>query len=937
MPHKFLSRYFLAVCMYLVANLSLCSWAKVTDVRIISRDTILEGRSWGSAGAYELIKGQIFFQTDPYNFQNQIITDIEYAPTNSMGLVESMSDLVILKPIDPMKITAGLVEISNRGGKFTPSYFLAGRGRLEDPDDALAFGDGLLLELGVAMVWIGWQFDVPEGPNTLNFFPPTAQYPEGTPITGLVRSDWVVDEITYNLKLGHRAQNGYPVYDPTSDLHRLTRRKGRDSMRIEVDRNDWQFARLQNGIITPAKDWIYASNGFVAGYIYELVYYAQNPPVVGLGLAAIRDVAAFMKEDTACFFRAPDIIAAGVSQTGRLLRHFLHQGFNVTETGERAYDGMMIITAGAGRGSFNHRFAQPSRDAHRYSAFLYPTDIFPFSSRSQFDPILQREDGLGINVTAEHFPKIFYVNTGYEYYGRAASLLHTTIDGKSDLLPRDDERIFHIASGQHFVDQFPPQDSIFPVVGNPLQFKPNYRALLVALKEWVNGEASPPDSKYPTLQSGNLVEVTQLKYPQIPGLKKTSVVHQAMRVDYGPQWKNGIITHQPPIVHGSFPSLVPQVDLYGNEVGGIRNFEITVPLATYIPYSLRGNKKSQRDELTDFRGTYIPLPQETDTDDDRPTISSLYPSKENYLTRVRINLDSLKNERFILSNDIHHLMQRASDYWNHLISEEILHDRGIGIMTFNIRYDNPGDGISSWEFRKDHVLQIIEKYQPEFLGLQESLLHQCKDVQRGLKGYRWIGVGREDGKQKGEYAPIFYQNKIWKVIKSGHFWLSPSPEKPSKGWDASYERIVTWASFRHRKNGNTIVVFNTHFDHRGVQARQESISLLLERIPEISQGHPYVLMGDFNFAAHSAPYLIATNTATGILMDGKHLSMSSPKGPSGTFSGFTVKKNLPIHQIDHIFLKPSFDVVDFEVIADAKEGFYPSDHFPVYLKIFDGY
>ena len=203
------------------------------------------------------------------------------------------------------------------------------------------------------------------------------------------------------------------------------------------------------------------------------------------------------------------------------MRHFLYQGFNTDEAGRKVFDGMLIHTAGAGRGSFNHRFAQPSRDAHRFSAFFYPTDLFPFTSRTQIDP----ESGLADGLLARsedrpaHRPKVFFTNTGYEYWGRAASLIHTSPDGRADVAPLPNERLYHLAGGQHFIGPFPPRHAERAgqaYRGNPLDFLVTLRALLVRLVEWVVDDRTPPASAYPTLAAGTLVPIGALKFPRLP-------------------------------------------------------------------------------------------------------------------------------------------------------------------------------------------------------------------------------------------------------------------------------------------------------------------------------------------------------------------------------------------------------------------------------------
>ena len=463
--------------------------AKVSRIEIDSVALVMGGKSFGTIGAYQLLRGKIFYEFDPYNTFNSKITDIKLAARNSSGMVEAVGDLVVLHPLDKEKSRGtALVEVSNRGGKFTPSYFNgAKKGKELDPNDPDYWGDGLLLNQGFTIIWVGWQFDVPDDPNLLKLKVPVAKQADGSSITGFVRSDWTVDKKVTSLGIGHRTQIPYPAIEIDTDVHQLTVRDGREAKRFLIDKSLWRFATKDGGRFVPSTTQIYLEPEFEAGKIYELVYKAKDPPVVGLGLLAIRDIISFVKYDENCPFRAQQGLAAGVSQTGRFLRHFLYQGFNTDEQGRQVYDGMLIVTAGAGRGSFNHRFAQPSRDGHRYSAFFYPSDLFPFTSREQKELDTGKSDGLLSHMRNEqHMPKIFYVNTGYEYWGRAASLIHTSPDAKKDVLPMDHERIYHIASAQHFQGSLSSRrrsvsEQTPAYRNNPLGFKVNYRALFMAL------------------------------------------------------------------------------------------------------------------------------------------------------------------------------------------------------------------------------------------------------------------------------------------------------------------------------------------------------------------------------------------------------------------------------------------------------------------------
>ncbi len=670
----------LCLSVMVVVPLDGVSRAAVLGVEIDSREPVLAGKAFGRYGPYELLRGRILFGFDPANPMNARIVDLNLAPRSAAGLVEAWADVVVLQPVDQERARGiGLVEVCNRGRTFSPWYFNRAVGQTLDPHEAEDFGDGLLMRLGFTVIWVGWQFDVPLREGLLRLHVPRARNIDGSPIYGLVRSDWTVDEETRSLKLSHRDHIAYPVADPEHADSILTVRDGREAQRRVVPRREWRFAREEAGKVIEDPTFIYKASGFQPGKLYELVYRAKDPAVVGLGLAAIRDVISYAKYEEGSIFPVRYGTAVGVSQTGRFLRHFLYEGFNTDERGRMAYDGLMIIVAGGGRGSFNHRFAQPSRDAHRYSAFFYPTDIFPFTSTVQHDPYQWRSDGLHAHLHhPAHAPKIFQVNAGYEYWGRAAALIHTTVEGSGDIPPMDNERIYHLASGQHFVVSVPPQRPLSAggsraLRGNPLEFNVNLRALLVRLVEWVESKRQPPASRHPKIADGTLVPIAKVRFPQIPGIAFPQVVHTAYRADYGPRWFQGIVDHQPPLLGRPFPALVSQVDSLGNEVGGVRNVEVRVPLATYTPWSLRSGYAGGANELIDFYGNFIPLPrteaEKVRTRDPRPSIASLYGSKEDYLTQIEEEAGRLVVEGFLLPEDREYVLDRALSTWDWVFAE----------------------------------------------------------------------------------------------------------------------------------------------------------------------------------------------------------------------------------------------------------------------------
>lgn len=263
----------------------------------------------------------------------------------------------------------------------------------------------------------------------------------------------------------------------------------------------------------------------------------------------------------------------------------------------------------------------------------------------------------------------------------------------------------------------------------------------------------------------------------------------------------------------------------------------------------------------------------------------------------------------------------------------------VRVMTYNIRYNNAGDGINAWPNRKDHVAEMIgKKYQADLAGLQEALKGQIDDLAQRLTDYGWVGVCREDGKEKGEATPIFYRKERFELQESKTFWLSETPEiAGSKSWDSSLPRIVTWGKFLDRKNRQFFYFFNTHFDHIGGTARIESAKLIMKKVTEIAGNQPVILTGDFNTQEKSVPYLILTGKAekadSGFsLNDSRYLSQTPHVGPTSTTNNWT-KYGPPETKIDFIFISSGITVLNHRVMEDRYDERFPSDHLPVLAEV----
>ena len=655
-----------------VALIAAPAYARVVRVEILSRSDI--SGTFGEAGIYERITGRVYFAFDPRNPENRKIVDLDLAPRNSRGEVEAWSEFVILRPKDSARSAdLAVIDIVNRGG-MTTFIFNIGQNPSARPEAAELYGDALLMKRGVTIVSLAWQWDVPPSPNALHFGAPTVGSPT-QPITGLVRSDITIDSAVNSIPLGHSLAGaiGYPVADESDRANVLTARAGPMSTRIVIPRNEWRFARDSGGKIVADPRWVYMASGFKPGMIYEVVYRAKEPVVVGAGLAAVRDMISYLKYDSSAVVRVRYGIGYGVSQTGRFIRHFLYQGFNTDESGRVAFDGFFVHTAGAGRGSFNHRFAQPSRDAQPYSTFFYPTDVFPFTSVPTNDALTGKRGSLRDNLRGSATTKVFYVDGGHEYWGRAASLAHTTPDGTRDVGFLPTERRYVISSAQHSSPAVWPLPESAKIMGttayrgDPLNQRLALRALMSALIDWVKIGKEPPPSLYPTLESKNLVRARDERFPVIPNLPVARIPHQPYRLNFGPRWPQGIIDLEPPRVGDPYQVLVSRVDSIGNDLGGIRSVELLAPLATYYPWQLRSGMAAANDRLASFRGTFIPLPKtEADrraTRDSRPSIESLYGSRSTFLSRVDSATAALVRERFLLPEDVPAARDRMSDVW----------------------------------------------------------------------------------------------------------------------------------------------------------------------------------------------------------------------------------------------------------------------------------
>jgi hypothetical protein len=650
--------------------------AEVVRVEVATRNDVAGGKAYGNAGPYERMVGTLHFAVDPRERVNQIVADIGYAPTNADGRVEFRADFYLLKPKDAKRGNGALLfEVSNRGGKGILPMIAHGAAS-PAPAAANELGDGFLLDQGFCILWVGWQFDPPPGaPDLLRVYAPTAT-DHGAPLEGWVRSDFIVRQRALDQSLGDGDHVAYAPADPESDANTLTVRDRPLDARQPIPHDRWRFAAATpSGASTPAAPRIYLDGGFDPNRIYEVVYRSENPPVAGLGLAAIRDAVSALKYEGV---RELDISAGaldratgfGISQSGRVLRTFLYDGFNEDERHRKVFDGVMAHIAGGARGGFNLRFAQPSRSS---SSYFHPNDIFPFTDAEQTDAATGATDGLLAKVAPPFVPKIFYTNSSNEYWRGHAALTHVTLDGKRDLPPIATTRIYHFAGTQHGpASQFPPPRASGQLPNNPNDYSWFLRSLVLKMDRWIAKGDAPPASRYPTLAAKTLVERGALAFPTIPGVAVPTRLLGAMRLDYGPQFATARVrTIEPPVVGAAFPLLLPQVDADGNETDGLRSPELAVPLATYTGWSLYDARFGRDDELVALQGSFIPLPPDEEqrelNHDPRLSIAGRYRDAEHYVELVAEHARPLVAQGYVRAEDVAQILERAREHWTRLV------------------------------------------------------------------------------------------------------------------------------------------------------------------------------------------------------------------------------------------------------------------------------
>ncbi len=639
----------------------------VTALEIASRSLILDGRPFGEAGAYEKVAGILRFETDPAHAVNRGITDLDLAPRNAAGRVESWADFYLLQPADPTRGRRRLLlDVPNRGRKVALGMFNS-TPRAADPTTPEDFGNGFLMRWGYTVAWVGWQPDVPRRDGMMALGAPAARGTSG-PLTGRLRCQWRPNAPADTVPLADRYHIPHPAADLADAEAELSVREHAGAPRVPVARSAWRF--------TPDASHLHLPGGFEPGRIYELIYRAEDPPVVGLGLLAVRDTAAWLRWGAApgnpAAGRLDRAYAFGVSQTGRFLRHLLYLGLNEDEAGHQVFDAFFPHVAGARRGEFNMRFGQPSLNATTSVGSL-----FPFTDVEQHDPVSGQRGALLARLEAAgRRPKIFTVNTSAEYWRGDASLVHADVDGRVDVEAPAHVRVYLFAGTQHTPGALPPP-AADPNTGdrgravfNTVDYSPLLRAALVNLDAWVSDGVEPPPSAVPRHADGSAVpaESTRPTFTAIPGVRFPDRPSHPVRLDFGSDWARGIASALPPKVGAPYVTHVSAVDGDGNETAGIRPPELLAPLATFTGWNLRHPAQGAPGDLMSMMGSTLPFAttaaERARAGDPRPSLEERYGSRVAYLERVRVVATEAAARRHLLAEDVPAVVARAGALWD---------------------------------------------------------------------------------------------------------------------------------------------------------------------------------------------------------------------------------------------------------------------------------
>jgi Alpha/beta hydrolase domain len=632
----------------------------VRRIEVTERETpVFGGAEFGAAGPYERLHGTVSGELDQTYRLNAGIVNLDRAPRNANGNLEYQSDFRILKPVDLDRGNGCLVyDVPNRGNQ--PIMLrLNGAPDGGHPQHA---GNGFLMRRGFTVVWSGWQGDVPLGADRL-----TSRFPIIPGITGMVREEFIaestgllgdsnIQELSEERFVGTLV---YPVADSAGAT--LTVREHEADRRVTPPGLAWRLVDDQHVEITRP-----TAPGFDRGAIYEFIYRARDPIVMGIGFAAIRDFVSFLRHATNDNPLAPQerprirrALGLGISQSGRVLRDLVYLGFNEDLAGRPVFDGILPVVAGSRRTCVNWQFAQAGRYSRQHEDHSYGDDQFPFSYPTLTDTIGGRSGGILQRARAAGVcPKVLHLDTESDFWQARSSLIVTYTSG-SDIAMPDEVRVYTVSGVPHAAFR-PLTKPAMQLPGNRLGYGAFMRALLVVLFEWVEFGISPPDSRFPSRAAGTLVPLAAARaaFPRLKGMNFPAALNELRLRDH---------SVEPPIESTAYPVFVQATDADGNAEGGVRHPLLAAPLATHAGWSLRAQGYGEG-ELFTVQGSMIPFAQteaeRERADDPRPSLEARYASRNAWAARLAEAVDRLVAERLLLAEDGDRLKAAAGESWD---------------------------------------------------------------------------------------------------------------------------------------------------------------------------------------------------------------------------------------------------------------------------------
>ena len=635
-----------ATALLLLTLLPTAAAAEVVRIRIDSREPFAVDVA-GKVGPYERLRGRVVYALDPALEANRGIVDLAAAAPNEEGRVEFYADLEILAPVDRGLARPTVLYVVNNRGRRTWG------------------ADPFLLARGYVTVSSGWIAETPVAPGLLRLEAPVANDGDGVNVVGKVRADFVTDAPADRLPV-----SGELSFEPIAGSlpqATLTRRLRERDPPERIARDRWRLLVAEppreegSGLV---KLQVALDGGFEPGVIYELIYEARGSVVQGVGFAAIRDLVSLLKHDASATnpLRRADgrplaerVIGQGLSQSGRAIRMFLHEGFNADEQGRQVFDGVMPTIAGGGQGFFNHRFASPTRTNTQHSGHLYPADVFPFTYGEEVDPFSGRRDGILRRARATGtVPKVMHLDTASEYWHRSGSLVVTDPQGERDAELPPEVRVYVFGGTQHSPAAGPSKRG--QLQPSTIPYRPFQQALFLALDRWVTSGTPPPPSVHPRIADGTLAgwKAEEAGWKPLPGVTYPTVIQQPERFDYGPAFAaHRRIDHQPPRRTGErYGVRTPALDADNNERGVLKLPPVAVPVATWTGWNLRAPAIGAPTELLRLTGGAIPFPRtaadRARTGDPRRAVTERYAGFDDYLAQYLAAADALVADGYLL-------------------------------------------------------------------------------------------------------------------------------------------------------------------------------------------------------------------------------------------------------------------------------------------------